>query len=465
MAKVEIDLPANGWRARGYQRPLWEYLDKGGKYAVAVWHRRSGKDEVALHHTCKALHRRRGNYWHMLPEYSQARKAIWDAINPHSGMRRIDEAFPLALRKSTNNHEMKIEFHNGSIWQVVGSDNFNSLIGSPPVGIVYSEWSVANPMAHAYLAPILAENGGWVLFIYTARGYNHGHSTFKGAKENPSAFAELLTVEDTKAIDGEALANTRKVYQDLYGQDHGDSFYLQEFYNDWSAANIGAVMGQAIERADRSGRIVDFEDDDWPVEISSDIGFRDTATWWFWRARLGGFDLIDYDQGVGLDADAWCQRLRKKPYDIKQIWLPHDARNRTFASKRSAQEAFAENFGWDKVSIVPKVSVSDRINAARSLADKCRFHKTRCADGLNGLRSWSYDYDEAKRIYSSEPRHDWASHPGDGFSYGAQMMLEREPEKAKAPDPKFMIRIGEQQTMPTFNQLLEQQKRRMQEAA
>jgi hypothetical protein len=35
-----------------------------------------------------------GTYWHMLPEASQARKAIWDAVNPHTGKRRIDEAFP-----------------------------------------------------------------------------------------------------------------------------------------------------------------------------------------------------------------------------------------------------------------------------------------------------------------------------------------------------------------------------------
>ena len=28
----------------------------------------------------------------MLPEAAQARKAIWEAVNPHSGRRRIDEA-------------------------------------------------------------------------------------------------------------------------------------------------------------------------------------------------------------------------------------------------------------------------------------------------------------------------------------------------------------------------------------
>lgn len=426
---MRIRLPANGWIPRGYQRPLWDYLETGGKYAVAVWHRRAGKDEIALHRTAIAAHERVGNYWHMLPEYKQARKAIWDAINPHTGKRRIDECFPPELRKSTNQTEMKIEFRNGSIWQVVGSDNFNALVGSPPVGIVYSEWSVANPMAHAYLSPILAENNGWALFIYTARGYNHGHSTYEGAKSTRSGFAELLTVDQTQAISSEALLAQLKVYTDLYGDEHGRSLWRQEFYNDWSAANIGSVLGTEIERADREGRISDFVHDEWSIEISSDIGFRDTAAWWFWQPKQGGFDLIDYDQGVGMDADDWIERLKDRcvqnGYKIGKIWLPHDAKAKTFQSKHSSVERFLHAFGTEKVGIVPDAKKADRINAARKVVKRCQFHRTKCKEGLNGLRSWSYEFDEEKKIYSKEPKHDWASHPGDAFSYGAQIMAER----------------------------------------
>lgn len=66
---------------------------------------------------------RAGGYWHLLPEAAQARKAVWDAVNPHTGMRRIDEAFPREIRKRTRDHEMFIELVNGATWQVVGSDN------------------------------------------------------------------------------------------------------------------------------------------------------------------------------------------------------------------------------------------------------------------------------------------------------------------------------------------------------
>ena len=45
-----------------------------------VWHRRAGKDDVALHWAATQALTRPGSYWHMLPEYAQGRKAIWQAV-------------------------------------------------------------------------------------------------------------------------------------------------------------------------------------------------------------------------------------------------------------------------------------------------------------------------------------------------------------------------------------------------
>src|SRR5262245_56737305 len=103
---MELDLPANGWRPRPHQRALWKFLATGGMRAMAVWHRRAGKDEVCLHHTACSAFERVGNYWHCLPEFVQGRKAIWTAINAHTGRRRIDEAFPEAIRENVNDNEM-----------------------------------------------------------------------------------------------------------------------------------------------------------------------------------------------------------------------------------------------------------------------------------------------------------------------------------------------------------------------
>jgi phage terminase large subunit len=191
MAKT-ITLPHN-WTPRPYQQKLWRYLEGGGKRAIEIAHRRWGKDDIALHWAAVAAMQRPASYWHMLPNYSQARKAIWTAVNPHTGKRRIDEAFPQQIRAATLENEMFIRFKNGSTWQVIGSDNYDSLVGTPPAGIVFSEWARAIPASWGYLAPILIENGGWALFITTPVGRNHAKSMLDMAQTNPDSwFAGLM---------------------------------------------------------------------------------------------------------------------------------------------------------------------------------------------------------------------------------------------------------------------------------
>jgi phage terminase large subunit len=445
-----IRLP-NNWRPRDYQRPAWDYLERGGKHAEMVWHRRAGKDEVCLHRAACAAMERVAGYWHMLPEYGQARKAIWDAINPRTGKRRIDEAFPREIRRNTRNHEMHIEFINGSSWQVVGSDNFNSLVGSSPAGIVYSEWALANPAARAYLRPIVFENNGWQLFISTARGRNHAYKTLQAARNEPGAFAQVLSAIDTGVFTEEQLAKELRDYKADFGDEYGAAKFEQEYLCSFDAANLGSILAPALGRAEKAGLIndeVEFDERGAPMQIFADIGRRDTAAWWFWQPRLGGYAIFDHDSGWGIDAEVWTDRLHAKIAEyhldggreaLGKIWLPHDARAKTFAAKHSAVEIFIKAFGADHVAITPDSKVADRVNAARVMVAKCEYAATKCHDGLEALRAWSYKYDDERKDFDKEPLHDWASHDGDAYSYGCLVMRLVEPEVPK-PEPRFHIR-------------------------
>jgi phage terminase large subunit len=425
---MRIKLP-NNWRPRGYQLPVWNYLENGGKHAELVWHRRSGKDEVGLHRTACSAFERVAGYWYMLPEYSQARKAIWDAINPHTGKKRIDEAFPLELRKATRNQEMMIEFKNNSSFQVVGSDNPNSLVGSAPAGIVYSEWALSNPASRAYLRPILAENNGWQIFNTTSRGRNHAYKTLQAAKNDPLAFAQVLTARQTDVFTEEQLEAELQSYINDFGEEYGTSKFEQEYLCSFDAANLGAILARSIGKLEQAGRVgphVEYDTLGAGIEISADIGRRDAATWYFWQPKIGGYSIIDYDGGWGLDAEQWADRLAEKisngGYKLTKIWLPHDARAKTFAAKHSAVEIFIKKFGADKIAITPDSKKSDRVNAARTIIKHCEF-SDKCEQG-------------------SEPKHDWASHDGDGFSYGCLIMQMTKPP-IKIDETLRAISVGE----------------------
>lgn len=191
----------NQWTPRAYQRNLYNNFGYGFQHQRASWivHRRAGKDSTALNLTARDMFRRIGTYWHLFPEQTQARRAIWNGID-RQGRRIIDQFLPPDVRQRASGNEMLIEATNGSVWQMAGSDNYDSLVGSNPVGVVFSEWALANPAAWDYIRPILLENDGWALFITTPRGRNHAYQTHMRALKSDRWFAETLTVNDTGVL-------------------------------------------------------------------------------------------------------------------------------------------------------------------------------------------------------------------------------------------------------------------------
>jgi len=204
---MPITLPYN-YQARPYQSGLYDCIANGYKRAVAVWHRRAGKDKTLLNLLIKEAFKRTGVYYYFFPTYNQGRKVLWDGID-RNGFRYLDH-IPEPLREGNpNTTEMKIRLINGSLIQIIGTDNIDAIMGTNPVGCVFSEYSLQNPAAWDLIRPILAENGGWAVFNYTPRGRNHGFILYEMAKNNPEWFCELLTVDDTGVVTPEMVQAER----------------------------------------------------------------------------------------------------------------------------------------------------------------------------------------------------------------------------------------------------------------
>lgn len=413
MAKIR--LPYNNWKPRPDQLPLWNFLENGGKRAIAICHRRWGKDEVALHRTACAVMQRPGNYWHMLPAYSQARKAIWEAVNPHTGKRRIDEAFPQEIRESTRTQDMMIKFKNGSTWQLVGSDNYNALVGSPPIGLTFSEYALADPRAWNFLRPILAENNGWALFITTPRGKNHAYQMFKYAEDDPDWHAALVTAKTSGVFSDEMLAQERRELIAQYGADEGEAIFQQEYFCSFEGAVIGSYYGALMDQALDEDRICSVPYDPALGVITAwDLGVGDATGIWFFQTVGREIRVIDYFEATGEGLAYYAKVLNQKPYTYSNHIMPHDIRVRELGTGKSRYE-IAQSLGIKPLTIAKSLPVDDGINAVRALIPRCYFDKKKCDQGIDALRNYRKEYDEKRQEYKIKPLHDWTSHSADAF--------------------------------------------------
>jgi phage terminase large subunit len=428
---TEIVLPHN-WRPRLYQRKLWDYLESGGKRAIEIAHRRWGKDDLCLHWSACAAMQRGGSYWHLLPEYSQARKAIWTAVNPHTGLRRIDEAFPKEIRETTNETEMFVRLRNGSTWQVIGSDNYSSLVGTPPCGLTFSEWARANPASWGFLAPIVLENNGWAVFISTPLGRNHAHSMLEMAQRDPAWFAEISTVADTGAISLDAVEQQRREYHALFGEDAGDAMIQQEYWCSFSAAVLGAYWGREMATIEREGRICKLDiQPDYPIHVAWDLGVEDSTALWCFQVYGSSLHVVDYYESSGVGLDHYANWLDARGYRGTD-WVPHDAKMREWGSPGARTRIEAMVQLGRQPRIVPNQKLMDGINAGRKTLAVAKFDGNRCAKGLECLRQYRAEWSEDLQTFRKTPQHDWASHGADAWRY---LSVAWQPP-AKPPEPK-----------------------------
>ncbi len=208
--------------------------------------------------------------------------------------------------------------------------------------------------------------------------------------------------------------------------------YLNVWLGHCKVALQGAVYGRELRRAMEENRIckVPYEQSV-PVDVFFDLGRADNTAMWF--AQRVGMErrLLKYHEANGTSIpiddltggiNYFIRYMQGTGYIIGTVFLPHDAKAKRLGSKRSIEEIFRQ--GGFRVQIVPRLSVTDGINAARIIFPTCWFDEEGCEDGINALRHYRYKVmesidDNSPKQLSNDPVHDWASDGADAFRYFA----------------------------------------------
>ena len=202
----------------------------------------------------------------------------------------------------------------------------------------------------------------------------------------------------------------------------------------------GAVYAKELRQAQEEERIRSIIVDNLiGVQAFFDLGWADMTSIWFVQVVAGGeIRVIDFYQNCQQPIDHYVHVMQGKGYNYRDLWLPHDAEHKNMTGKSVKDILTNMNL---PVRIVPKLSISDGINAARMMMNRCFFDKDRCAEGLQALRHYRYDVDPTTKMFSQKPLHDQHSHAADAFRYLAVGLDESGSSWGKSINqpPKWVI--------------------------
>ena len=407
--KSESQIILNKFQPRPYQIPILDaYENKGYKRIIAVLPRRAGKDVACWNLAIRQCIRRTIVCFYILPTFAMAKRIIWDSVL-NNGMRFLD-FIPSELVDSMNTSDMKIRFTNGSLLQLCGSDNVDSLVGTNPGLIIYSEYALQDPRAYQFMRPIVLANDGAMIFVSTPRGKNHFYELFNIAQDNSHWFSYRMTVEETGHIPLYEIAKERA--EGLMSED----LIQQEYYVSFSAGVEGAYYTRYIDKMKLENRItvVPWETN-YKVHVCCDLGMNDPTILLFFQVCGQVIRLIDYYENTDKGLDHYAKIISQKEYAYGSMFAPHDIAVRELGTGLSRLEQ-ARKLGIN-FKVLPSIPIEDGIELVRATLSKVWIDEQKCTPLIKALENYRREYDNKKKVYKDHPLHDINSHAADAMRY------------------------------------------------
>jgi len=284
----------------------------------------------------------------------------------------------------------------------------NSLRGTNPVGVIFSEYSRVNhPEAYnGVIAPILAANNGWGLFISTPNGYNNFYDIYKYALSGKDAdwYVKLLTVNETKHISEEVLAKEKERMS--------DEMFLQEYYCSFEVANTGAYYAKYVHQAYAEQRIGYVpHDSTHEVHTAWDLGYHSPSVIIFFQVIGRKICVIDHYHKSNEDLSHYVSQLRSynltKKYTYGMHFVPHDAKKHELGNGKTRLQIL------DQLGIKTKVLdysyLDDGIEVTRHTFKRIFIDEKSCSLLLDALEHYSKKWDQVAKRFINKDKEDWAT--------------------------------------------------------
>lgn len=266
------------------------------------------------------------------------------------------------------------------------------------------------------LIPTIRKEGSFL--IWTMNRLSAQDPVWVRIAEKPDDRTYIKQVNSTaieKLLSPEIIAEREKMRKD------NPELFAHVWLGEPLTVTTGSIYGKQLAQAQEDGRIgkVPF-DGSAPVYAALDLGVGDSTAICFFQTVGQEIHFIDYYESCGEDLAHYINVLANKPWEYRQIFLPHDAKARELQTGKTREEFFREH-GYNNVTILRPSSYAfgqDDINmTARPKFSRCWFDENKCERLLECLRAYHYEYDDKNKLLKDRPKHDWSSHAADAFMY------------------------------------------------
>lgn len=426
---IETVIKLNRFLPRIYQREICRAFESGYKKMVIVAPRRMGKDFVCFNLMVRAALKRVGLYFYLLPTAVQARRVLFEGMT--SDGKKFLDFIPDELIKRVNMQQMLVELKNNSSIQFIGSENYDSLRGTNPIGVIMSEAAYSHPQAYPTIRPILLANNGWIVFISTPNGQNHFYTLYNIAQANPEEwYSCLLTVNDTQHISEE------EIRREVESGEISEDMSRQEYFCSFDIGAIGSYYGKYLTNMELNHQIgvVDWEPN-FPVHSAWDLGVRDSTVILMFQIIGSAIHVIDMYEKSDVGLEHYVNVIQAKPYTWGKHIAPHDIQVREFTAGGLTRLEKAAQLGI-KFMIAPKLSIIDGIESVRTALPRMHIDNRKCKKLIAAIRDYRKEYDSKLQVYKNHPLHNHLSHAADAL----RMLCVSLPKLRNTADPEALER-------------------------